>query len=103
VIDIATLRAAGLSDQQILLVLEIEQKADAEALAAKREKNRIRVRNQRERARAAEHSEHNQAHCAQPAQTPSQVSPSSFPPTPPPGFLVPPGLPDPDLLERGFQ
>ena len=45
-ITIETLRLAGLTDQQIVKVLELDQK---ERLAARREQNRINKRNQRSR------------------------------------------------------
>lgn len=60
-IDIKILRAAGLTAEQIVSVLEQAQKQELETLAEKRERNRIRVRNQRSRARSAEHTEHNKA------------------------------------------
>lgn len=93
-IDIGTLRAAGLTDQQIVMVIEADQKAEQEAIEEKREKNRIRVRNQRSRARCAEHVEHNEA---QRAQTPPPPSPQVplrdiSNPSSPPSSASPPSL-----------
>ena len=48
-IDIQTLRAAGLTDQQIIAVVEADQIRAIEATAARREANRIRQRNHRAR------------------------------------------------------
>jgi hypothetical protein len=89
VIDIATLRAAGLTDQQILRVLEAEQN---ERKAARREQNRINQQKHRKNKQSIADRQHVSADGADGADVPSQVSqvspqreisnPSSFPSSP---------------------
>lgn len=76
-IDIAILRAAGLTDAQIVAVVDAENKAQLELLADKRERDRIRKRNQRSRPQ----NPMDDVDSTDAADTPSP--PSSFSPTPP--------------------
>jgi hypothetical protein len=86
VIRIATLKAAGLSAEQIVAVLEAEEN---ECITGRREQNRINQKNSRARR------QHVSADSADSADTPSpSSSPSSFSPTPP-LLTTPPPSPSP--------
>jgi hypothetical protein len=82
-VRISSLRAAGLSSDQILVALEHEEN---ERIAARREQNRIAKQNQRSR-------QQNIADCAD--TPPPSCPPSSLPPITP-ILTTPPSTPSPD-------
>jgi len=89
-ITIETLRLAGLTDQQIVKVLELDQK---ERLAARREQNRINKRNQRSR-------QHVSADRADIDDTPP---PPFSPPSDSPPYNPPRPPKDPAFEKRGSR
>jgi hypothetical protein len=100
---IATLKAAGLSAEQILAVLEVEEveeAEEAERASRRREQNRIAQKNTRSRRRqpvsdvSADPSD--VADC-----TPSPAPPSSFPPNTP--LSTPTSSPSPPSLRSGAR
>jgi hypothetical protein len=107
-IDVQTLRAAGLTDKQILSVVEADQSKEKELLAARRERDRIRKREERFAARSQIPQQNQHARPKCPADTldnldstPTPSSPSPVPlllsPTPPCNNPLPPNpiIPDP--------
>jgi hypothetical protein len=97
-VSVAQLRAAGLSDKQIITIYET---AETEALARRREQNRIAARNYRARQKAEQYQQPRHQYHADAADAADAVSPPLPSLSSPPSMVSPyisPSLTTPSLF-----